>query len=102
LLADQYRIAAEAKLDGFGLNAAIFARFDGALDPASLPDPAASQQPGASVYLVNLDAVSPNRGQRTPLIAHFRADGTSTIAATGSWCGRIPGSVSTRVRPTRS
>ena len=36
LIVDQMRAAAET-LDGFGLNSAIFARFDGPLDPASLP-----------------------------------------------------------------
>src|SRR4051812_24050377 len=41
LILDSFRAAAE-QLDGFGLNGAMFARFDGALDPASLPDPTAS------------------------------------------------------------
>jgi predicted esterase len=78
LLVEDYRKAAES-LDGFGLNAAIFARFDGALDPMSLPDPAASMTAAASVYLVNVDERSPNVGMRTPVIAHFRPDGTQTI-----------------------
>jgi hypothetical protein len=78
MIADQYRTVAET-LDGFGLNAAMFARFDGALDPSSLPDPAGSTQPGASVYVVNVDASSPGFGTRTPILAHFREDGTDTI-----------------------
>src|SRR3954471_9012407 len=41
LLADQYRQAADG-LDGFGKSSAMFTRFDGALDQASLPDPAGS------------------------------------------------------------
>jgi hypothetical protein len=73
ILVDQYRADAE-KLDGFSLNGAIFARFSGPLDETSLPDPAASTMPGASVYLVNLMT-----GDRTPIIAHFRADKTNTI-----------------------
>jgi hypothetical protein len=73
LLVDEYRVDAET-LDGFGLNSAIFARFSGPLDETSLPDPAASTMPGASVYLVNLAT-----GERTPIIAHFRADKTNTI-----------------------
>jgi pimeloyl-ACP methyl ester carboxylesterase len=73
ILVDQYRADAE-KLDGFGLNGAMFARFSGALDETSLPDPAASTMPGASVYLVNLMT-----GERTPIIAHFRPDKTNTI-----------------------
>src|SRR5512138_2523881 len=41
LIADTYRAAADS-LDGFGLNQSVFARFDGELDPASLPDAAGS------------------------------------------------------------
>src|SRR5882757_8413867 len=41
LIGESYRQAADS-LDGFGKNAAMFARFDGALDPTSLPDPAGS------------------------------------------------------------
>src|SRR2546423_10371759 len=75
LIVDQYRMVAET-LDGFSLNGAMFARFSGPLDQASLPDPAGSMQPGASVYVVNIDAASPSFGARTPIIAHFREDGT--------------------------
>ena len=74
----QYRDAA-ATLDGFALNAALFARFDGPIDPTSLPDPAGSTKPGASVYLVNVDPMSPDLGQRTPIIATFHPEGTNTI-----------------------
>ena len=72
-IVDQYRMDAE-QLDGFTLNGAEFQRFSGPLDETSLPDPAASTQPGASVYLVNLMT-----GDKTPIIAHFRADKTGTI-----------------------
>ncbi len=78
LLVDQIRAAAES-LDGFSLNGAMFARFTGPLDPASLPDPAASITPTSSVYLVNVDADSPQHSQRTPIIATFRATGTQTL-----------------------
>lgn len=77
-LVDSYRVAAET-LDGFSLNAAISSRFTGPLDPASLPDPWTSTDPTSSVYLVNVDAASPNIGARTPIIAKFRDDKTNTI-----------------------
>lgn len=80
LIVDQIRAAAET-LDGFGLNAAIYARFDGALDPASLPDPAASLTASASVYLVNVDPDSPARGARIPLVVRFGATAYQTLAA---------------------
>ncbi|MEO7093222.1 MAG: hypothetical protein ABI175_08225, partial [Polyangiales bacterium] len=78
LLLQQMRTAA-AELDGFGLNSAMFARFDGALDPDSLPGPAASVEPASSVYLVNVDPDSPDRGTRTPILAKFRVAGTQTL-----------------------
>ncbi len=65
--------------DGFGLNAALFARFSGALDPETLPSPAESMTEAASVYLVDVDPDSPTRGERSPVIATFRPDGTVTI-----------------------
>ncbi|MBV8762149.1 MAG: hypothetical protein JO257_32950, partial [Deltaproteobacteria bacterium] len=72
-LVDQYRMDAE-KLDGFGLNGGIYLRFSDAIDETSLPDPAASMMPGASVYLINITT-----GERVPVIAHFRAERTNTI-----------------------
>jgi predicted esterase len=77
-LVDLYRKSAQ-ELDGFGLNQAIYARFDRELDPTSVPDPAASVEPTAAVYLVNVDPASPMRGQRTPILAKFRAKGTQTL-----------------------
>lgn len=84
-LVEQYRMDAE-KLDGFGLNGAIFARFSDAIDETSLPDPAASMMPGASVYLVN-----PMTGERVPIIAHFRADRTNTIGINRLAVRPVPG-----------
>jgi predicted esterase len=78
LLIDTYRAAAE-ELDGFGLNQAVFARFDGALDPASLPAPGESQDEAASVYLVDVDPDSPDRGERVPVHVRFRAEATATL-----------------------
>jgi predicted esterase len=78
LIVDTYREAAQ-ELDGFGLNQAIFTRFDGPLDNTSLPDPAASMVEGASVYLVDVDPASPTHGARTPLAVKFRAAATQTL-----------------------
>ena len=90
LILDQIRDAAQA-LDGFGLNGAAFALFDGPLDPASLPDPAASMEPTASVYLVNIDPGSADRGQRTPVVVTFRADGTQTLSTNNLVVRPYPG-----------
>jgi hypothetical protein len=78
LIADSYRAAAE-ELDGFGVNPTVFARFDGALDPASLPDAAGSVAAGASVYLVDVDPDSPAHGTRVPIEVRFRAERTQTL-----------------------
>ncbi|HWO24987.1 MAG TPA: hypothetical protein VNO30_39880 [Kofleriaceae bacterium] len=79
-LVETYRAAAE-ELDGFGLNPTVFVRFEGPLDPDSLPAPAASVGERASVYLVDVDARSPDRGQRVPVHVHFHAAATPTIGA---------------------
>lgn len=78
LLVEAYRAAAE-ELDGFGLNQAVFARFEGGLDPDSLPTPAESTGARASVYLVDVDPASPDRGTRVPVQATFRAEARQTI-----------------------
>lgn len=78
LIADKYRQAADS-LEGFGLNQAVFFRFDGTLDSPALPDPAGSLTETASVYLVDVDPDSPARGQRSPLAVKFRAEPTRTL-----------------------
>lgn len=73
-----YATAVTERLDGFGLNAGAYFRFDGELDPASLPEPAASDDVGASVYLVDVTPDSPTYGERTPASVHFTATGYTT------------------------
>ncbi len=80
LIVDSYRAAIETHLDGFGLNSAMYARFDGALDAATLPDVAGSTEDGASVYLVDVDPDSSTRGQRVPIVVKFRVEGTETLS----------------------
>ncbi len=61
------------EVPGFGLNSGVFMKFDGDIDPASLPaDADSSRLPGASVFLINIDPGSPDRGARTPLWFEFR------------------------------
>ena len=61
-----------APLDGFGLHAGIFFRFDGPLDPESLPaTAAASITADAGAFVVDVSPSSPTHGQRTPVRAHF-------------------------------
>jgi hypothetical protein len=74
-LVDSYRVALE-RTRGFGINSGVFLKFDGPIDPASLPaSPAASAAPGSSVFLINIDQRSRARGTRTPLWIEFREVG---------------------------
>ena len=76
-------------LDGFGTNGAIISRFSGPIDPASLPDPAASlDDPRASVYLVDVDPDSPARGTRIPLRFRFQTFDGWTVGA--NWLSALP------------
>ena len=78
VMVDLYVDAIATRLDGFGLNSGIFFRFEGELDPDSLPDPAASMTENSSVYLVDVDRDSPRFGERIPIKVRFRAEpGTS-------------------------
>ena len=78
-IVEQYRVDMDGTLDGFGLNAAISSLFSAAIDPSSLPGVADSTGGSASVYLLNIDANSPDKGMKTPIVADFRSDKTETI-----------------------
>ena len=59
---------------GFGRTSAIYLPLRGAVDPESLPTLHASIGPGASVFLTDVDASSPERGRRVPVRVAFRPD----------------------------
>ena len=63
----------DAHARGFGNTQAVFFRFDAALDPSTLPDPMASLQPSASVFLVDITPGSTHRGERIPVRLQFNA-----------------------------
>lgn len=68
-----YIASMKGVLDGFSPAAAGFLRFDGPLDPSSLPaTPSASLDPGASVQLIDVDPSSPERGQRRCVSLQWR------------------------------
>jgi hypothetical protein len=86
---DRFPAAITANLDGFGLNAAVFVRFGGRVDAASLPaTPEASLMDAASVYLVNIDPSSPNHGAKTPLLFRFESRAGSAIGT--YWLSALP------------
>jgi len=86
---DQYAAAISTDVDGFGLNSAIFVRFGGSIDPATLPrTPEASVAEDASVYLVNIDPASAQNGQRIPILLRFESTRGSTIGP--HWLAALP------------
>lgn len=89
-LVEMFRDAA-ATLDGFGLNESVFVRFDGALDPLTLPDVQGSLAAGASVYLVDIDPASPHQGERTPIIVTFLATERGSMGANNLCARPYPG-----------
>ncbi|HEY4121396.1 MAG TPA: hypothetical protein VGM56_26200 [Byssovorax sp.] len=72
-LLDSYITAMKGQLDGFSPAAAGFFRFDGAIDPSTLPsDPKAATDPSSSVQLIDIDPTSPEHGQRHLLSVEWR------------------------------
>jgi hypothetical protein len=62
--------------DGWGVSSGVFVPVSAPIDPATLPaTPEASLATGASAFLVDIDAASPERGQRRPVRFSFRATG---------------------------
>ena len=77
-LLDTYREVMSTRLTGFSVSAPVYLRFGTSVDLASLPaTPAATLEPGASVYLVDVDPESPTRGERRPVEVRYWAPQTS-------------------------
>lgn len=88
ILADYLATIAEEQRY-FGLSSAIYVRFDAPLDPDSLPETAAQTfSPSASVYLVDVDPSSPERGKRVPLRVRFQPRGGEVIG--DNWLAALP------------
>lgn len=85
IIADYLEVIPQ-RLDGFGLNAAMHARFDGKLDTDSLPaTPEAAMQADASVYLIQLTGWI---GARHPLLFRFETREGETIGT--NWLSALP------------
>lgn len=79
----------DRSFQGFGTNSAVFFRFSGWVREATLPaDPAASMEEGASVYLVDVDPDSPERGRRVPL--RFRFERWAGEVIGDHWLAALP------------
>ena len=82
-------IARESR--GFSTNGAIFASFDGTLDPDSLPTPEQSVEDDSSIQLIEVGADSETRGERTPIACSFTARATGYTPPNMLACTPYPG-----------
>jgi len=71
----EYLDAVEGTMDGFSPVAPGYLRFDGAIDPTSLPTIAESVSHRSSVQLIDVDPSSTEYGQRKHINTDFRAAG---------------------------
>jgi predicted esterase len=77
---------------GFGTNGALFASFDGALDPHSLPAAAQdSLAKDSAVVLLDIDGSSPDRGERTPIVCDYKNGASDYHPAHFLACLPVPG-----------
>lgn len=68
--------AVERDIRGFSPLAGAYFRFSEPLDPTGLPASSEeSMAPGAAVFLIDIDASSPHRGERWPAEVSFHEDG---------------------------
>ena len=81
-LISEYIKSTDKLLDGFSPATPVYLRFDGAIDPSSLPsDPSTASTPGSSVQLIDVDPTSPERGQRRLIQLHWQ----ETAAEASYW-----------------
>jgi hypothetical protein len=66
--------SADARVDGWGVNAGVFLPLTGAIDGATLPSVSTSTRPEASVFFVDVTKGSPEYGRRFPLEVTFTAE----------------------------
>lgn len=77
-----------AEQRGFGTTSGLFVRFNGPINPDSLPTPESSRQQEASVYLIDIDPDSPVRGERVPIATGFYERAGEAIG--DNWLGVLP------------
>lgn len=71
-LLSEYFEAIEREQVGYATNGAVYFRFSRSVDVASLPaDAEASRAPSASVFLIDVDPESPDRGTRHPCVVDY-------------------------------
>jgi len=75
---DTYITMAQETLQGFGTNSPIYIRFTGPLDTSTFPaTPEDSLESDSSVFLVDIDELSPEYGLQIPIIWEFMLTATT-------------------------
>ena len=74
-LVDVYRQAVQEMVVGFGTNPQIFVRFDGALDPWTLPTQIETMTAASPILLIDVDEDSPDRDTLVPVKLLWQAEG---------------------------
>ncbi len=95
-LVDLYAQVIENDIDGASTTGPVFFRFEDTLDTELLPTPRGALYPGASVFLVDIDRSSPERGRRFPLRFDFQEEATRYQADNQLAVAPLPG---TPLRP---
>ena len=71
-MVSRYVEAADAELTDFGVQSGVFLRFDGRIDPSTLPaDPAESLEPMSPIFLIHLGPDRGRVGERAPIEVKF-------------------------------
>jgi hypothetical protein len=79
-------------LDGFGLRPTIYFKFDGALDPSSLPkDASATLDARSSVFLIDADTSSPEAFKRIAIESSYDARSSELRLRPAAWRALYPG-----------
>jgi pimeloyl-ACP methyl ester carboxylesterase len=73
-IVEQARTLVEGR-DGFATSGGVFFQVTASIDPASLPDVAATVEQAAPVFLVDIDPASPRYGRRSPVEVEYEEFG---------------------------
>jgi len=94
LVHSYFQVISSEPLDGFGVQSAIYFRFDAPIDPTTLPQtPADSIAAAPTVFVVGTTPGSPDYGRRVPVRIHFKHYGPkddNSLYIGNDWLALLP------------